>query len=370
MTYKLLHLCIRVINKYQNCITDPEPITDLNATYTTRDSVHLVWTLPRGQYDAFEIQYLDNDATVVGGGNTGTATSSVITSPYSSSSDNGGGGGGLLVQNLTDKPWFTVQGLRPYRNYTFTVVVRAGGGGGSLPAAAMSVSQQQSASVGINNGGSTSIGVGYTSAAALLSRRSVPVSGTFATLEWVPGRCTRFQATDVQPGHLVLEWMLPESEHNGVLLRFVVSWTATVGTASTLSSSSSLDSGGGTSASSGTTVVQLRNGGSVGGGSEEGENDDDDVLVGRLSGGLNGLRGSNGGFADTQHQKSMGIQTGSEVTKTAYYEPWRNRATVKGLTPGRLYVFNISGESRVGRGPVATLEQRTPILGEFFFFWG
>lgn len=222
----------------------------------------------------------------------------------------------MLVQNLTDKPWFLVQGLRPYRNYTFTVVVRAGGGG--------SLSQQHS-SVG-----------GY--AAALLLRRSVPVSGTFSTLEWVPGRCTRFQAVDVQPGHLTLEWILPESEHNGVLLRYVISWTAIVTSPSSDGSPTSTN-----------TVVQLH-------GSEE-EN--------MLGIGINSLV-NNGGLLNGQPSIGSEIEF-DETTKTAYYEPWRNRATVKGLIPGRQYIFNISGETRIGRGLVASLEQRMPILGNFFF---
>lgn len=157
--------------------------------------------MPRGQYDAFEIQYLDNDATII---TTPSVTNSYPLSLLSSD------GGGLLVQNLTDKPWFLLQGLRPYRNYTFTVVVRAGGG-----------NSQSSQSPQQINGGLGNY------ATSLLLRRSVPVSATFSTLEWVPGRCTRFQAVDVQPGHLTLEWLLPESEHNGILLRYVVSWVAT-----------------------------------------------------------------------------------------------------------------------------------------------
>lgn len=288
---------------------DPEPITDLNATQVTRDSVHLVWTLPRGQFDAFEIQYLDTDASII-------STASSIANSYTSASD-GGGGGGLLVQNLTDKPWFLVQGLRPYRNYTFTVVVRAGGSGtlGSL-------SQQQI----INSGAG-----GY--AAALLLRRSVPVSGTFSTLEWVPGRCTRFQAVDVQPGHLTLEWTLPESDHNGILLRFVVSWA---------SISSTSDS----SPTSTNTVVQLHN---------------DDL---EENTGLNSFH-NNIGLLNDQSPTGSETEVG-ELTKTAYYEPWRNRATIKGLTPGRQYLFNISGETRVGRGLIVSLEQRMPILGNNF----
>ncbi|VVC36919.1 Hypothetical protein CINCED_3A015609 [Cinara cedri] len=287
----------------------PEPITDLNATHITRDSVHLVWTLPRGQFDAFEIQYLDTDASII-------STASSVTSSYSLSSSSSDGGGGFLVQNLTDKPWFLVQGLRPYRNYTFTVVVRAGGGGilGSL-------SQQQL----INSGTG-----GY--AASLLLRRSVPVSGTFSSLEWVPGRCSRFQAVDVQPGHLTLEWTLPESEHNGVLLRYVVSWTAIL--------SSSLLDGTPTSTN---TAVHLQN-------SEE------EHLLG-----INSLLNNNGGSLNGQQSIGSEVEV-SETTKTAYYEPWRNRATVKGLIPGRQYIFNISGETRIGRGSVASLEQRMPIL--------
>lgn len=287
---------------------DPEPITDLNATQITRDSVHLVWTLPRGQYDAFEIQYLDTDTSTI-------TTASSIASSFSSSSD---GGGGLLVQNLTDKPWFLVQGLRPYRNYTFTVVVRAGGSGilGSL-------SQQQLINSGVG---------GY--AATLLLRRSVPVSGTFSTLEWVPGRCTRFQAVDVQPGHLTLEWTLPESDHNGILLRFVVTWNTL----------SSLTSDG--TPTSTNTIVQLHN-------DEFDENT-----------GLNSFH-SNIGLLNGQPPTGSEVEVG-ELPRTAYYEPWRNRATIKGLTPGSQYLFNISGETRIGRGLIVGLEQRMPILGNIF----
>lgn len=296
------------------CFIDPEPITDLNATLITRDSVNLVWTLPRGQYDAFEIEYLDTDATII-------TTASSIANSYLSSKLSSDGGGGLLVQNLTDKPWFLVQGLRPYRNYTFTVVVRAGGGG-SLG----SLSQQQILNSGVG---------GY--AAALLLRRSVPVSGTFSTLEWVPGRCVNFQAVDVQPGHLTLEWTLPETEHNGILLRYVVSWTA-------ITTSSSSD---GIPVST-NTVVQLNGG-------EEEEN-----ILGL---GINNLL-SNGNLFNGQPPLGSETEVG-ETTKTSYYEPWRNRATIKGLIPGRQYIFNISGETRIGRGPVASLEQRMPILGKF-----
>lgn len=225
----------------------------------------------------------------------------------------------MLVQNFTDKPWFLVQGLRPYRNYTFTVVVRAGNGG-----SVGSLSQQQ-----IIN---TSLG-GY--AASLLLRRSVPVSGTFSSLEWVPGICTRFQAIDVQPGHLTLEWILPEADHNGILLRFVVSWTAIL---------NSLSSDG--TPTSTNTVIQLNSG----------------IVEENI--GLNSFQNNIGLL---NGQPSTGSETEvEETTKTAYYEPWRNRATIKGLIPGRQYIFNISGETRIGRGAVVSLEQRMPILGKIF----
>jgi len=282
-------------NQLQLCLfidfLDPEPITNLNTTKITRDSIHLVWTLPRGQYDVFEIEYLNTDTSAI---NTASSLD---------------GGEGLLVQNLTDKPWFLVQGLRPYRNYTFTVVVRAGGGGNFG-------SQQK-----ILNSGSYST--------EILLRRSVPVSGIFSTLEWVPGRCKRFQSVDVQPGHITLEWTLPESEHNGVLLRFVVSWTAVL----TSSVSSSSD---GTSVST--------------------NNVEEKPL------GINNLL-NNDGLLNSQPSIESEIEV-DETIKTAYYESWRNKATIKGLVPGRQYVFNISGETRIGRGPVVSLEQRMPILGK------
>jgi len=78
--------------------------------------------------------------------------------------------------------------------------------------------------------------------------------------------------------------------------------------------------------------------------------------------GINNLL-NNGGLPNGQPSIGSEIEVG-ETTKTAYYEPWRNRATIKGMIPGRQYIFNISGETRIGRGPVASLEQRMPILGK------
>lgn len=58
----------------------------------------------------------------------------------------------------------------------------------------------------------------------------------------------------------------------------------------------------------------------------------------------------------------------SDMTRTAYYDPLINRAIIKNMIPGRQYVFNISGETRIGRGIVTSLEQRMPILGKINFY--
>lgn len=72
----------------------PEPITQLNATQITHNSITLNWDLPQGEYNSFEIQYLRSDSE--------------------------------LTVNLTNNNLITITDLRPHRNYTFTVVVRSG----------------------------------------------------------------------------------------------------------------------------------------------------------------------------------------------------------------------------------------------------
>lgn len=72
----------------------PEPITQLNATQITHNSITLNWDLPQGEYNSFEIQYLRSDSE--------------------------------LTVNLTSQNLITITELRPHRNYTFTVVVRSG----------------------------------------------------------------------------------------------------------------------------------------------------------------------------------------------------------------------------------------------------
>lgn len=75
-------------------IADPEPITGINATYISDTEVNLSWALPRGEYNAFEVQYLTSE--------------------------------NVLIQNLTLHNSITITDLKPHRNYTFTVTVRSG----------------------------------------------------------------------------------------------------------------------------------------------------------------------------------------------------------------------------------------------------
>ncbi|XP_075214257.1 protein tyrosine phosphatase 10D isoform X3 [Lycorma delicatula] len=72
----------------------PEPITGINATSITDTAITLIWDTPKGEFNAFEVQYLNTE--------------------------------GLLIQNLTLHDSITIGDLKPHRNYTFTVVVRSG----------------------------------------------------------------------------------------------------------------------------------------------------------------------------------------------------------------------------------------------------
>ncbi|XP_008203382.1 tyrosine-protein phosphatase 10D isoform X5 [Nasonia vitripennis] len=72
----------------------PEPITAINATEINDTKITLAWDPPRGEYDAFEVQYINSD-------------------------DN-------YVQNITSMNSITITDLKPHRNYTFTLVVRSG----------------------------------------------------------------------------------------------------------------------------------------------------------------------------------------------------------------------------------------------------
>jgi hypothetical protein len=38
------------------CVTDPESITGINATYVSDTDITLTWDLPEGEYNAFEVK--------------------------------------------------------------------------------------------------------------------------------------------------------------------------------------------------------------------------------------------------------------------------------------------------------------------------
>ncbi|XP_015117197.1 tyrosine-protein phosphatase 10D isoform X2 [Diachasma alloeum] len=72
----------------------PEPITGIHAIDINDTRISLTWDVPQGEYDAFEVQYINSD-------------------------DN-------YLQNITSHNAITISNLKPHRNYTFTLVVRSG----------------------------------------------------------------------------------------------------------------------------------------------------------------------------------------------------------------------------------------------------
>lgn len=91
------------------------------------------------------------------------------------------------IQNLTSDLSISIDNLKPHRNYTFTVVVRSG-----------------------------------TEASVL--KNSAPVSAHFTTLESLPGRVHKFTPVDIQPGEITFEWTLPQTDQNGVIQKYTVSY--------------------------------------------------------------------------------------------------------------------------------------------------
>jgi receptor-type tyrosine-protein phosphatase beta len=132
----------------------PEPITGINATSVSDTEVTLAWASPRGEYNAFEVQYLIENT---------------------------------LIHNLTLQNSITITGLKPHRNYTFTVMVRSG-------------------------------------TESSILRQSLPVSAIFTTKESVPGRVERFEPVDIQPSSVTFEWSLPPTEQNGVIRKFTITY--------------------------------------------------------------------------------------------------------------------------------------------------
>lgn len=75
-------------------LSDPEPVTSIRAIDVNDTRITLTWDIPRGQYDAFEVQYINTE--------------------------------GNYIQNITTVNSITISDLKPHRNYTFTLVVRSG----------------------------------------------------------------------------------------------------------------------------------------------------------------------------------------------------------------------------------------------------
>ncbi|KAH8275987.1 hypothetical protein KR018_000494, partial [Drosophila ironensis] len=145
----------------------PRPISNLEATQLAAREISLRWTAPVGEYTDFELQYLSADEAP------------------------------QLLQNVTRKTEITLLGLRPYHNYTFTVVVRAG-----------------------STGATTGDGSDASAAGSTLMRSSAPISASYKTLAAPPGRVEFFQPSDVQPSEVTLEWLLEPGEEHGPIEYF------------------------------------------------------------------------------------------------------------------------------------------------------
>lgn len=92
-----------------------------------------------------------------------------------------------LVRNITFAEKISYAGLKPHQNYSFVVTTLSG----------------------------------YGTATML---RSTPISQTFTTLESIPGKVALFQTTDLKPNEITLRWNLPQSEQNGILTGFKISY--------------------------------------------------------------------------------------------------------------------------------------------------
>ncbi|ODM90168.1 Tyrosine-protein phosphatase 10D [Orchesella cincta] len=87
----------------------PEPISGgIRASSISANEIKLEWDKPQGDYDAFQVQYINEDER--------------------------------LVDKLSLVPSISIKNLRPYRNYTFTVSVQSGKDGGFQPTRSSPVS--------------------------------------------------------------------------------------------------------------------------------------------------------------------------------------------------------------------------------------
>lgn len=92
-----------------------------------------------------------------------------------------------LRSNITFAERITFANLRPHSNYTFIVTVLSGYGTSTvLP--------------------------------------SSPTSQTFSTLESTPGKVKSFHAIDLKPNEITLKWSLPQSDQNGILTGYKISY--------------------------------------------------------------------------------------------------------------------------------------------------
>ncbi|XP_045764003.1 tyrosine-protein phosphatase 10D isoform X1 [Maniola jurtina] len=133
----------------------PRPVAALRAEAAGARSVALAWPRPPGDYTDFELQWLAAADT--------------------------------LEARTTAQLALTVDGLRPYTDYTFSVEVRSG-----TPATILTRSAARSASV--------------------------------RTLEAPPAAPSRFQPADTKPAQIAFTWELPPRDAHGVLRRFVLEY--------------------------------------------------------------------------------------------------------------------------------------------------
>ena len=92
-----------------------------------------------------------------------------------------------LVSKTVDTNTINIKHLRPFRNYTFTIVTIAG-------------------------------------APQRIPRSSLPISAIFATKESVPGSLAEFKATHLEPRKVMFQWQLPSLEKNGIITGFVIQY--------------------------------------------------------------------------------------------------------------------------------------------------
>ncbi|KAG9509621.1 Tyrosine-protein phosphatase 10D, partial [Fragariocoptes setiger] len=92
-----------------------------------------------------------------------------------------------LRSNITFAEKIAFTNLRPHSNYTFIVTVLSGYGTSTM-------------------------------------LRSSPISQTFSTLESIPGKVKSFHASEVKPNEITLRWALPQTDQNGILTGYKISY--------------------------------------------------------------------------------------------------------------------------------------------------